>query len=351
MIGKNGRLPAMEGLRAYAVTLVFFVHSLDAFNRSAFSANLNRIRLKNLNDYLEIINLIMFRSHYGVDLFFLLSGFLIYKVINKKDFKYITFISNRAKRIYPAFLFSFSIYFILRTIITHEIPFDVSTILKNLLFLNGIPGYQKFPLYNHVTWSLFFEFSFYVIMPITYFSLRMNNPYRLIALLVTVFSIGALTNHTFTRYAMFIVGALLASFSKDELKLASHAIPDIAVILIYMLATLTFSFVYSFQKFIPIYSLASSLLFINSVYGTGILNKFFSLNILRYLGNISYSFYLMHLLSIYFSMNFIVAHLNTELTSLRFIIFITSAFFLTIIISSISFLLMEKPYFKRKIST
>src|SRR5215472_13986750 len=66
--GKTGRILAMEGIRGYAVLLVFMVHQHTLFSRY-------------LAPQSSIARLSQFSHHIGnsgVDLFFVLSGFLIY---------------------------------------------------------------------------------------------------------------------------------------------------------------------------------------------------------------------------------------------------------------------------------
>src|SRR5215210_1654852 len=85
----------MEGLRGLAVTLVFFVHYHALFKVWADPGSLTFA----VSDFLGTVGLA------GVDLFFVLSGYLIYGLIFKKPTRYASFIKRRIQRIYPTFLF------------------------------------------------------------------------------------------------------------------------------------------------------------------------------------------------------------------------------------------------------
>ncbi len=105
----------------------------------------------------------------GVDLFFVLSGFLVsgllfkeYKTSNKIDFK--RFFIRRAFKIYPAFyvFIIISIIIEIRNLLIHsDYQIKYSSILAEIFFFqNYIYG-----LWGH-TWTLAVEEHFYVLLPI-----------------------------------------------------------------------------------------------------------------------------------------------------------------------------------------
>ena len=80
------KLLNIEFLRGFAVILVFFFH----YNQKLFSF-----------------------FFVGVDIFFLLSGFVITKSIySKNEFNFFNFLLRRIKRIYPALIFTLFLFFI-----------------------------------------------------------------------------------------------------------------------------------------------------------------------------------------------------------------------------------------------
>src|SRR5258708_20344750 len=95
------RLKAMEGLRGIAVTLVFLVHYDSLFGNWLAPHSVGT----RVAEFLSTV------GHSGVDLFFVLSGYLIYgAVISSRDFSYARFMRRRLQRIYPTFLCIFGFY-------------------------------------------------------------------------------------------------------------------------------------------------------------------------------------------------------------------------------------------------
>ena len=95
------RFPALDGLRALAVTMVFALH---------YGGGLHGGRL------LRLANAVRLRGWMGVDLFFVLSGFLITGVLydTRSDSGYFRrFFARRALRIFPVFYLTFAVILLL----------------------------------------------------------------------------------------------------------------------------------------------------------------------------------------------------------------------------------------------
>uniref|UniRef100_A0A1I7SGE9 Acyl_transf_3 domain-containing protein n=1 Tax=Bursaphelenchus xylophilus TaxID=6326 RepID=A0A1I7SGE9_BURXY len=124
-------------------------------------------------------------GYLGVDMFFVISGFLMHAVLEKKDTSpqtMLDFYFRRIRRIWPTY------YFIL-TVTILAVPFffvatDYKTILNELLgaatFTSNIfnlpdHGYfaanNNFPLFLH-TWSLSVEMQFYLLVPLIFYIYR-----------------------------------------------------------------------------------------------------------------------------------------------------------------------------------
>src|SRR4051812_18322890 len=92
-INDGQRLPALEGLRGVAVALVFLQHYCGQF--------LNYTQLSGLTrQFAELFD--KFGS-YGVELFFVLSGYLIYCILLRRRPAFLAFMARRARRLYPSF--------------------------------------------------------------------------------------------------------------------------------------------------------------------------------------------------------------------------------------------------------
>jgi peptidoglycan/LPS O-acetylase OafA/YrhL len=90
----------MEGMRGIAVFLVFLVHYIILSS--------NWLGWDTLT--FRIASLIHNIGHTGVDMFFMLSGFLIYGSLIQKSRPFSSYLIRRMERIYPPFLTVFSLY-------------------------------------------------------------------------------------------------------------------------------------------------------------------------------------------------------------------------------------------------
>ena len=61
-------------------------------------------------------------GHAGVDLFFVLSGYLIYGSVVTRYQPFLPFIGRRLQRIYPAFAATFAMYVVLSLLFPFEMP-------------------------------------------------------------------------------------------------------------------------------------------------------------------------------------------------------------------------------------
>ena len=340
------RLQSLEGLRAYAAFIVYFLHLTGSFFYARMGLNFDKISVLELLDTQpEFIPFYwIWSSHYGVDIFFLISGFLIAKLVNKENFQFGKFIYHRVLRIYPILILS-TLAYVTYGIITKDEQFWVGGLVGNLLLLNGIPG-LGFPHINQVTWSIFFEFSFYIIFPLIWKLSR--NRFNLF-LLISFLIIGPLLfiSSTYMRYFMFAAGVLLSVSSQEKLSFIRRNLKDSQVVFLYISSTIMFMFTKNFALFIPVYFF-TSFLFVDKVLNSGgNLTKLFSNNILRYFGNISFSFYLFHPLGLSLAKDLLLI-LNIKNDYAYFIYYLAISFTLTSLISAICFVFIEKSYFNQK---
>ena len=145
--------PEIDGLRFIAVLAVMLFHADVKFFKGGFV---------------------------GVDIFFVISGFLITTIIlnqlSRNEFVYTKFIERRARRILPAFLFviwvcslSFPLFFDAGQLkFFYQSVASAALFISNLFFKKNSDYFDPLSSENPVlhTWSLSIEEQFYLIFPI-----------------------------------------------------------------------------------------------------------------------------------------------------------------------------------------
>lgn len=165
------RFPALDGIRALAVTMVFALH----FGGGG----------TNGGTVLKVINAVRNRGGAGVDIFFVLSGFLITGILfdTTHDSQYFKrFFARRSLRIFPIVYLLFAVLFVLTPIIGYKWHWQQGFFL---VYLGNFFANQHFELYlvraplhpageatlAHL-WSLCVEEQFYLVWPIVVWLIR-----------------------------------------------------------------------------------------------------------------------------------------------------------------------------------
>lgn len=133
-------------------------------------------------------------GYVGVDLFFVLSGFLLgYPFIQAQQLKHPkpslkTFWIKRCKRVLPAYWFQIVILVMVGWLLQPELTINIKAVLLQALMLANIPN--AVPLLNNVYWSLPVEWDFYIILPLLAlcFTTKKRTSLSLTAILVWVFA-------------------------------------------------------------------------------------------------------------------------------------------------------------------
>jgi exopolysaccharide production protein ExoZ len=342
----------MEGLRAYAVALVFCVHFFDVYFAQFRGIDFDSFHVRESESVFELISYYFRSSHYGVDLFFLLSGFLIFRIVSGNDFTYLGFLRNRLVRLYPAFAFALVLHLVYAAY-CWNVTFDILTIVQNMFFLIGIWELEIKPIIVPA-WSLSYEWLFYLAFPVLMLCIARGRPFsiwHIVFCAAVVLAAISSVDPSYVRFLMFFVGAGLACIPREAVNRSMQWIPDAAVLTLVAITNLVFVVDQNYTHFIWIYAVTSTLLVAKAMYGQGFLNKVFCLGPMRTLGNLSYSFFLLHGLAVII----VVGHAGDLITSigepLRIILLSVGSFFLAIVGAAFSYLLFERPYFNRRART
>jgi len=311
------RIAAIDGLRGFAVLLVFCVHFFSTFVTAAFGVNFDDVAsIFELSGTLAI-GYWLFYSHYGVFLFFCISGFVIARALSRVSTtaQWRRFMTRRLLRIYPAFLVSLVLACALAVWIQGSTVLGWRTIAGNLLFLNGWFALNVHA-YNNVSWSLFFEFIFYVVYSALHVLMRQagRGPGTAPALwLVFIVSLGIAGYQEWFLFIPFGAGVIAASVSAVRMqRWVAATTSDGTTILLYIALTSFSVVVVALPQRGPagliwpslsalwllVMSVVFTLLVLRVAYGAALLARVFSWPLLAWFGRISFSFFLVHSLVI-----------------------------------------------------
>ena len=347
---EGARIGGLDGLRAYAITLVFLVHFLAQYFNGVTGPrhiDFDAFEWTRAASAIDAAAYYFWASHYGVDLFFLLSGFLIFRLVSRPGFNYLSFLGHRFMRLYPAFAVALLIYcaYVGRFWNLH---YDWTTILANMLMLQGVWELGIKPIIVP-TWSLTFEWLFYLTFPALILCAGLRRKVSLLhlamiaaVLTLTIVPIGP----HYIRFLMFVAGGALAAMPPTNVKNLIQQIPDIGVVLVFVLANLLFVDQQNYYRFIPVFMLTSFLLVAKVVYGAGLLHRLFTFAPLCRLGKVSFSFYLLHGLMIIVVCDHLAPMLRGLPEPARFAALIIAAFTASTAVASLSYRLLEQPYFE-----
>lgn len=98
----------------------------------------------------------------GVDLFFVISGFVFARFILSKNIEFAPFIIRRFFRIYPLYIASLILYFL----ITADHQNKIEYFVNHMFFLNTTNSREEFLYFNGAFWSLPVEVEFYLLVPL-----------------------------------------------------------------------------------------------------------------------------------------------------------------------------------------
>lgn len=371
--GERSGIPAMAGMRGLAVLLVFYVHAHD-----------NLGFLLKQDSWLHRTSYFFGQiGHVGVDIFFLLSGYLIYSAAIKPSLALGRFWLRRVERIYPTFLAVFALYVLLSFLMPGKSKFPEGTydlvvlLAGNLLLLAGLFPFE--PVIT-VTWSLSFEIFYYLTIPLLILLTGMRAWPRQtrIAFFLALAAAFCLLFYgplyrpgywTPARLMMFVAGILLFEHlsGRVEREGRSGAAGDFAVAAIFLAAFPAFFWLYKLGTLsdtqtqmasillakVAVLAIATYLLCAHCFAKLGRLHLVFEWAPLRWLGNMSYSYYLIHALAVHATAQAIHALVPQQNQSpYLFPLATTAAFSLSLVLATILFLAVERPFsLDKKIKT
>jgi exopolysaccharide production protein ExoZ len=340
-IGASQRSLPLEGLRGVAIALVFLHHYCTQFTVYTSISGFTEQFARAFQTF----------GAFGVELFFVLSGFLIYGILLRQRPSFVPFIVRRARRLYPAFLVALIIGIAWDGFrpVPKRVPHDLGdTILylgQNILFIPGLIPIK--PLFI-VNWSLSYEWWFYATATFLFSTCRLAAlPAGCrIGVIVTAgavllgLSASGLPYVPVRGLALF-GGMLLAEASVRNWR-PCPAVWGISTAITAFLVTITVplpSWLCGLVVTLGFCSLCSG-----AFAGDPAVSVSLSCKYLRWFGNMSYSYYLVHGFVVVLCMRGIVNLIDNEISNIMFWVLLLPIFAASLCAGAILFLYVEKPY-------
>jgi peptidoglycan/LPS O-acetylase OafA/YrhL len=296
--GKSEYIPALDGLRGVAILLVISYHYFEK--------------------YTPLVHL----GWSGVDLFFVLSGYLITKrLIETSNLpnRYTLFYRNRALRIMPLYylviaLFFFSVYVLVNPNNFHRFDFYTNNKASYLFFLQNWLFLHARPPEGHLIhlWSLGVEEQFYLAWPLFLYTFYRNKYFKnslwaiIIGVLVLRNVLYCFNNqtlyyyNTLCRIDSMVCGALVYFISSQKqttlIKWLGIAAAFIIITGVLLFKSPAFSSPFNttigYTAFAFLYASALCYAIHNSQSTAG---SFLKNRVLRFIGKISFGLYVFHI--------------------------------------------------------
>lgn len=212
--------PYLDASRALAVILVFWVHFVSLFAPQWQDSLFGELSIR--------------LGHEGVNIFFVLSGYLLYQAFLKRpDQPILPYLKKRAWRIFPAYWLVLLVYLVLvafgmsnKSIVdANEMTYVAVT---NALLLSPVLGDD--PIVS-VSWTLTFEWVWYTLLPLAFFCRHHQFPVKMRLLLLLALAVlsGGYWGYYGgpEQFSLFFWGAILAEITnKASPRIAkNHPLP------------------------------------------------------------------------------------------------------------------------------
>ncbi len=336
----------LDGIRAIAALMVMFFHFFNAENNVAL---------------IGVIKSIVSYGQTGVALFFVLSGFLITRLLlNTKESPayFSSFYVRRILRIFPLYYFFLILFYFILPLLEGKTIAPFSSQVYFWTYLQNIALTFKWDFYgpNHF-WSLAVEEHFYLFWPILIFFLNKKSIKKVIIVIIiaaVICRVFLLKNNlsinffTFTRMDDLAIGALLAVLEFEGKLKSIKPIRFLFLLIILIVVAVLLNFTQTngsyinetFKYTIMAFCYFSIIGYVLSSKEESWVHRILKNSVLSYTGKISYGLYVYHPLCILLLQHYF------RIDSI-FISFFLS-FGLAYLIATISFYLMESKFLSLK---
>ena len=350
-------IPEIDGLRFIAITSVVLLHLSNFITTKYVTKN---------NDDLDFSFLkhILSHGHIGVPLFFVISGFILgmpfakFYLKNGNSINLKNYFTRRLIRLEPPYI-----------LVMTALLFGAVYVAQTISLKNGIESYLSSIIYSHnfiypdclpklniVAWSLEIEVQFYILAPLIafVFSIKSLLIRRLTIFLIAIVFI--IINHfnfnpfhflsLINYFQYFLIGFLLVDlFVSNSIVVPKTKFDNLIGVFLFLVIwlfdnsdfkTATQTFFWELIQLICIFFLYYYVLF-HKIF------KFLSLKLITNIGGMCYSIYLLHYAIISIFGNPILKHSFSKYKFINISIYSVLILLIIMFISSIFFLLVEKP--------
>ena len=353
------RILELESVRGIAALLIVFAH-LPGWIPEVY--------------YFQIFR----NSYLMVDLFFVLSGFVIFNAY----YESITSINGLLKfqflrfgRLYPVHLLFLLLFLIIECskyfayhnfniYNENNLPFSESNLtsfIQNLFLIHSIGPYSHPISFNSPSWSISVEFYTYLLFGLICILPKKYNFFILIfipiiSLLLIIFETTFGFSNLLRCFSGFFIGCLTARLNT---RIKSQILSSNHFLIILIVALFTFLFLKKQGYFDSIIYLLTAFLILSlSNIREGSIKRFLNLKPLIWLGTMSYSIYMSHQFILWIENQFFRVVLNfptlivgnaltPQLGIFQGILAYAVGIFFVFLISHITYKLIEEPYRKK----
>ena len=294
----EARTQGLTGLRGVAVLLVLFSHAS--------------------NHGLYVLPGVSFSGagRYGVYLFFVLSAFLLTRqfllsvsVSNDRSAFLSRYFRRRFLRIYPLFLISLVCYALYSALTgTGLYITSLERLVEHALLIRGVG----------IFWTIPVEFKYYFLLPIVALGFRGGRTSAIATVVAILFVLAAVERFTIIQFdgallpflGVFLLGSFTAYLSvciSQHISLITEQVLDgLGIVSLLGFFALIPSFLNGlfgtdlphtyFHKNIYLFTVMSCLVVLGIIHGSGQLRKLLEVRPLCYMGEISFSVYVWHIL-------------------------------------------------------
>ncbi len=341
----------IDGLRALAVLGVIIYHSEILIGNKFFLSG----------------------GFLGVDIFFVISGYLITSIIyqeitTKKNFSFVNFYERRIRRLLPALLIVlfFSLIFAYFLLLPIQFKAYLKSIISSIFFYSNFHFHYSGQAYGDAilstkpllhTWSLAVEEQFYILFPIVFLiSCRiLKNKIKYLFYFTIFISLlfATVINEQHASFNFYMIltrawelmfGGLIAlKHENNKKKTKDNFILSFLGIFLILFSFIFFDDPHKHPTFLTLIPIIGCCLIIYNDNSSNLVGKFLSYKIITNIGLISYSLYLWHHPILSFGK---ISGLTENNLFLKIILILISFF-----LSTLTYLFVEKRFRKKEIIT